>query len=271
MSLDRHIRVLWRFRAVTIGGLALGLVLAFLAAFQMNLDGGVSLERRGTETWTSSSRILVTQRGFPWGRVTLPAAIDPNQAVAPASPPTQDRQQYADPTRFVNLAMLYSVISYSDQVRTRLPGNMAAGQIEALPLDATGGGDILPIITLNTTSDTAQHALELNQATFEGLKDLLLEEQVKADIPVRDRVVLEPVNKASAPLLVSGRSPTASALALILALALTLSLAHLLEALRLARIRRQAALDAEYAAMANGHFDPLAAEVTAPVTVSSDR
>jgi hypothetical protein len=269
MSLDRHIRVLWRYRAVTLGGVVLALALAFLAAFNVSGNG---LERRGTETWSSSSRILVTQRGFPWGRVTLPAAADPNQALAPTTPSQDNRQEYADPTRFVNLAMLYSVISYSDQVRSKLPGNVSSGQIEALPLDATGGGDILPVITLTTTSSSPSNATELNRLTFEGLKDLLVAEQEKASIPVKERVVLEPLNEPSAPLLVSGRAPTASVLALILALGMTLALVHVLEAIRLARMRRLAALEIQYAATANGHFEPpLAADVPVRATASTDR
>lgn len=256
MSLDRHIRVLWRYRAVTIVGILLGLVLAFLAAFKVSPDG---LERRGTEAWSSSSRILVTQRGFPWGRVTLPAT-DPAQSVAGVTAPTaDDRQQYADPTRFVNLAMLYSVISYSDQVRENLPGKVAPEQIEAVPLDATGGGDILPVITLTTIGAAPSHAIELNRLTFEGLRDSLVAEQEQAKIPVRDRVVLEPLNEPAAPMMISGRAPTASVLALVLSLALTLALVHVLEALRLGRMRRSLALEAEYAAAAtNGYLGPSA-------------
>lgn len=258
MSLDRHIRVLWRYRAVTIVGILLGLVLAFLAAFKVSPDG---LERRGSETWSSSSRILVTQRGFPWGRVTLPAAADPAQSVAGVTAPTggDRQQQYADPTRFVNLAMLYSVISYSDQVRENLPGKVAPEQIEAVPLDATGGGDILPVITLTTIGAAPSHAIELNRLTFEGLRDSLVAEQEQAKIPVRERVVLEPLNEPSAPMMISGRAPTASVLALVLSLALTLALVHVLEALRLGRTRRSAALEAQYAAAAtNGYLGPSA-------------
>lgn len=245
MNLDWHLRVLWRHRVVVALGLVVGLVLAFLAAFQVSLSGGPTLERRGTELWSSSSRMLVTQLGFPEGRVTLPAAAVPGTAAAEV-PGEDKRQQFADPTRFVNLALLYSVISYSDQVRTRLGENVAPDQIEAVPLDVTGGGDILPIINLTTKADSAEAALRLNQDAFLGLKDLLTSEQARAKIPVKERVVLQPLNKAADPILVSGRSPMASLLAIMLTSVAVIALAHVLEAIRLARRRRLDAFDPDF-------------------------
>ena len=67
MNLNQHARVVWKHRTVMAAGVLMGLVLAFLAAFSFP-----GLERRGTETWRGVSNILVTQKGFPEGRVTLP-------------------------------------------------------------------------------------------------------------------------------------------------------------------------------------------------------
>jgi hypothetical protein len=239
MNLERHIRVLWRHRFVTIGGLLLGLVLALLAAFKVGPGG---LERRGVEQWSSSSQIFVTQKGFPWGRVTLPAAAAPgaDPAVAAGTSNGNETIPYADPGRFTNLALLYSVISYSDTVRSQLPGHPAPEQIQATAFDPTGRGDnFLPIITLVTNADTPEAAVKLNQATFEGLKKVLVAEQKKSNIPEKDRVLLSVLSKPSAPLLVAGRSKMTSILALMLAVIATLAFVHILEAIRLSRTRRE--------------------------------
>jgi hypothetical protein len=48
MNLATHAAVLWRYRAVTITGLVLGIVLAVLAAYQVGWDGGPKLTPRGS-------------------------------------------------------------------------------------------------------------------------------------------------------------------------------------------------------------------------------
>jgi hypothetical protein len=238
MNLATHVRVLWRFRLVAIGGLLLGIVLAVLAAYQVSFAGGLNFERRGTETWSSESSILVTQSGFPWGRVTLPGAADAQQpgAVPQAVPKKgkdEDALQFADPSRFSNLAMLYSVISYSDQVRRTLPGHPERGQIQAVPLDATGNGNqFLPIIKLTTKAKTAAGARNLNRDALDGLRNLLMAQQRANDIPLKQRVELGVLNAPAKAELVSGRSLTPSILAFLLCCIAAVALAHVLEALR---------------------------------------
>src|SRR4051812_14874616 len=103
MNLARHAAVLWRFRAITAAGIGIGILLAILASYRVSFDGGPGLTPRGEETWSATSTLLVTQPGFPEGRVTLPEkqldsgtsstgepAVDPN-----AKP--SDQIQFADP------------------------------------------------------------------------------------------------------------------------------------------------------------------------------
>jgi hypothetical protein len=263
MNLERHLHVIWRYRMVVATGVLLGTVLAFLAAFQVSSKG---LERRGSELWSSTSLVLVTQQGFPWGRVTLPGSTtDAGGAPATSTPGTNgqgqapDRIQFADPGRFNNLALLYSVISYSDQVRARLPERPDASQIQAIPLDPTNSGQApLPIVSLTTQSNSPQAAMTLNEHAFKGLRDLLRNEQQANDIPAKDRVVLAQLNRPQKPTLVQGRSMTSSILAYMLCVIAALALAHILEGLRLARERRNGAPadmqpDILVPAMANGH------------------
>src|SRR3954465_4951057 len=77
MNLERHLQVLWRYRLITALGLLFGIALALLAAFKVGPGG---LERRGSEQWSSTSNVMVTQKGFPWGRVILPNSAEIGQA-----------------------------------------------------------------------------------------------------------------------------------------------------------------------------------------------
>jgi hypothetical protein len=243
MDLERHLRVLWRHRAIVIGGLVLGVVTAFLAAFQVGTDG---IKRRGFEEWTSTSMVLVTQPGFPEGRVTLPmtnvpgATQDPADAL-PEPESGKGRLAFADPSRFSNLALLYSVISHSDRVRRILPGHPSPDQIRATPFDPTGRGDqFLPVIQITTTAATQQAAYDLNRNTVKGLRALLVREQRANEIGDNERVRLQLLNAPSPAVLLAGRSMTSSILAFVLCLAAAFALAHLVEGLGKLRGRKAA-------------------------------
>src|SRR4051794_37775334 len=99
MDLARHSAVLWRFRAVTAAGLLLVVFLAVLAAYKISTAGLVA---RGPSTYTSTSQLLVTQPGFPEGRVVLPVAppLDSKTDQPKVDP---NRIDFADPGRFLQL------------------------------------------------------------------------------------------------------------------------------------------------------------------------
>jgi hypothetical protein len=242
MNLERHLRVLWRYKLVVAVGCIIAIALAILASFQVGPGG---IERRGTQTWSSTSQVLVTQKGFPWGRVTLPAATTQPGADAGAATTNngtdgKDHIQYADPNRFVNLALLYSVISYSDQVRSKLPGHPRPDQIQAMLLDPTNSGQsYLPIISLTTTATTPKQAMSLNDAVFGGLRDELASQQKANNIADTERVLLSQLSKPANPVLVQGYSLTSSMLAFILCIVATLAIVHILEGLRQAKLRRK--------------------------------
>jgi hypothetical protein len=238
MNLNQHARVVWKHRTVMAAGVLMGLVLAFLAAFSFP-----GLERRGTETWRGVSNILVTQKGFPEGRVTLPDqpaagqdGSDPTGTVTGGSTNGGDdnSQKFADPSRLSSLALLYSVIARSDQVRTKVPGVVRPGQIRAVALDATGNRTtFLPIIELSTTADTAAGAAALNRAAADAFKSLLASEQERAGIEPSERIELNVLDRPTNPTLVQGRSITSSALAFILCIVGAFALIHLLEGMAL--------------------------------------
>lgn len=265
MQLERHLLVLWRFRGVVAGGVLLGILLAVLAAYQVSWkDGSIvpSLAARGEEQWSAGSRVLVTQEGFPEGRVTLPGAV-PGEESQPAPDDTKRGGiKYADPARFATLSALYAVIARSDQVRARLREKVDPEQIQAVPLDLTGSGDqFLPIVEITTTAVTETGARRLNRETVRALRGLLTQEQAENRIPKDSRVQLTTLNDPRTQL-VSGRAFTGSILAFILCVLAAIALAHVLESLlapapvavlSATSRRAEAELDEAEPPTANGH------------------
>lgn len=236
MDLARHARVLWRYRWATAGGVLLGIVLAVLASYKVTTSG---LELRGSSTYTSESQLLVTQAGFPEGRSVLPTP-PPTDGLTPQPSKNDKELQFADPSRFMTLADLYSTLIVSDEARSLIPEKPAASQIIASPLPAVSGVPVLPIIQLTTTADTAAGAQALNTHTADALRELLKDRQAKADITPAQSVQIQTVNAPSAGALTGRPSHAGSILALLLCLIGTVAVTHLLE---MFRTRRQDDLD----------------------------
>ena len=257
MDLSRHLAVLWRFRVVTAIGVALAILLAVLAAYKPSANG---LEKRGNPTYSSASRLLVTQAGFPEGRVVLPA---PPLGEAPRP----DRVGFADPARFMALADLYTKLILSDEVRRRIPEHPTPAQVDANPIASVSGSPILPIIELNTKAGSASAARDLNIHTVAALQGLLRRRQATNDIPVGERVQIGVLNAPSPGVLASSPSHTASILALLLCLIGTIAVTHLLEAIRLRRedtVKEEAVEDP---AAFDWSLDPAAAEESGTSTI----
>ena len=231
MNLARHAAVLWRFRAVTAAGLLLAVVLAIAASYRVSLDGGPSLVGRGTYTYSSQSRLLVTQPGFPDGRVVLPTApVADSKPVEPDVDP--NRLEFGDPARFTYLTDLYTKLLVSDEVRRRTPERPAEDQIEASPLQAVSGAPVLPIIELTVKADSPGGATALNGHTIAALRELLADQQARNGIMPAQSVVIVALEAPSPGVLTAAPSNTASQSAVLLCLMGTVAITHLLESLR---------------------------------------
>ena len=66
MDLKLFVSVLWRFRLLVAMGILLAVSLAMLSMVRVGTDG---IAYRQTELWSSTTRLGVTQRGFPEGRL----------------------------------------------------------------------------------------------------------------------------------------------------------------------------------------------------------
>jgi hypothetical protein len=234
MNLARHASVLWRFRRVTIAGVIVGIALAIFASYRVSPSG---LTPRGSETWSAVSSILVTQPGFPEGRVTLPptqiddgVTADGEQAVDENSKPSE-QIQFADPARLAYQADLYSRFLISDDVLRRVPERPQRSQVMASPFASAAGGQIQPVIELTTMGTTAESAHAINVHLFEALNDFINDGARRNEIPKAGVVEIKMLASPEVAL-VSGRKPTMSVLAFMFVMLATLALTHLLEALR---------------------------------------
>jgi hypothetical protein len=235
VDLSRHAAVLWRFRAVAAGGLALAVFLAILASYQPTKSG---LHARGFETWQANSSILVTQPGFPEGRVTLPTeqlggvtTSEGEQAVPETNVAPKDQVDFADPGRLASLADLYSKFLVSDDVLNRVPGKPTAAQIQASPFSSSQGGQVLPVIQLTSVAASEEAARKLNIQVFNSLKTVLAEQQKANNIAIGKRVEVRVIDQPEA-VMTAGRKHTASILAFLLAILGTVAVCHLLAGIR---------------------------------------
>jgi hypothetical protein len=239
MNLARHAAVLWRFRVVAAAGLALAIILAVLASYSVSWDGGPTFTPRGTETWTANSSILVTQPGFPEGRVTLPQAQLDDSDPAPLDADgnrveenePKNQVEFADPGRLSSLADLYSKFLTSDEVVGPIPGEIKPDQVAASPFLASAGGQLLPVIQLTTTGASQQAAQSLNEGLFANLRALIEEQQRANGIGSGKRVELKILDAPEAAL-TGPRKRTAAILVFVLVALATLALTHLLAGLR---------------------------------------
>lgn len=234
MNLSRHASVLWRFRRVTAVGVVLGIALAIFASYRVSSDG---LTPRGSETWQATSSILVTQPGFPEGRVTLPEAQIEQSLGADGQPTVDendtpsDKIKFADPARLSYQADLYSRFLTSDDVLRRVPEHPMPAQVIASPFASAQGGQVQPVIQLQTMAATAEAAHTMNRHTFQALKEFINEGNDAYDLPKAERVEIKLLNTPEVALL-TGRKPTMSVLAFLFVMLATLAVTHLLEALR---------------------------------------
>jgi hypothetical protein len=276
MNLSRHASVLWRFRRVTLAGVVIGIVLAVFASYRVSSKG---LEARGSETWQAVSSILVTQPGFPEGRVTLPEkqigmGVTTEDQTAVDGDEPEDQLEFADPARLAYQADLYSKFLTSDDVLRRVPEHPMPAQVQASPFASAMGGQVLPVIQLTTLGPSAEGAHTINRHTFQALTDFIDERAAANDIPRAKRIELKMLSAPEVTLM-SGPKPTMSVLAFILVMLMTVAVTHLLEALRNRR-QTEAALstivdwDAPTPSL-DGHRNGHAAEPTAELAGRRNR
>ena len=224
MDFKLYADVVSRHRKLVMYGLGLALALALLTMFRVGPDG---VGYRQSEEWSSTSRLGVTQQGFPWGRLLAQdaSALTPAQAKRLGIP-------FADPNRFKDLAFLYAELADSDPVRRlMLRTGPIDGEVIAEPVIAENG-ITLPLIDVTALAKTPSEAIALSQRGANALASYVSQQQGRNNVPDSDRVVLQKLLRAEEATIVKPRPKSIPIVVFLVVMAGAIGLAFLLENLR---------------------------------------
>ena len=221
MDFGLYVRVLWRFRVIVLLGLLLGTSLAALSLVKVGTDG---VSYRQDELYAATTRLLVTQTGFPEGRLY---GTSPTETVDPNGP-------VVDPGRFNNLAVLYAELATSDPVKIlMLRDGPVRGKVIANPV--VGGGEfktLLPMIDLTAIATSPARSIRLAQRSADALTSYVRDKQEASRVPVDDRAVIQAVIRPGQVQLFRPRSKTMPIVVFAAVMFVTVGLVFILENLR---------------------------------------
>lgn len=211
-------QVLWRHRRVVAAGLGLAIV---LAAFSMVRIGGSGLSYRQDQQWATTSKILVTQAGFPEGRVVSTDTVDGS--------------------RFTSLADLYASFVDTDPVKQLIlaQGAKIKGKVAAATITSDGNSnEQLPIIGITGIAATANDSILVTRRATNALLQYIQQQQNDANIAPKNRVMVQLIQSPGKTKMVRGRPMTLPIIVFLGVMSLALGLVFVLE--NLARSRRGA-------------------------------
>ena len=219
MDLGLYGQVLWRFRKLVFGGVLCAILLAILSVAKPTSSG---LVYRKPEVWQSTSTVLLTQHGFPWGRATLPSS-----EVGAGS-------QYADPTRLSSLTDLYSQFANSDQVKKlmRSEGAPKTWKLLATPIQPVSIGATLPAILLAGQANTPSDAVRATVIGRSAFLQYVAAQQRSAAIPQDQRIDIQTIQASTVPKVFLPQKKTLPIVILLAVFTATFGLAFVLENLR---------------------------------------
>lgn len=231
MDLQLYARVLWRFKFIVLLGLLLALALSLLSTVRITSDG---IKYRDQELWSSSMRLLVTQSGFPEGRLYAQEAPQPGEDPA-TTPPLASRSgiPVVDPGRFNALAILYAELATSDPVRLLMRRDgPVRGQIIATALRDDRSGTLLPMIDFAAISTSPQGAMMLALRGADALNTFLARQQRANNVPAADRVVVQTIVQPRGARLFQPRSKTMPIVVFLVVMFAIVGLVFLLESIK---------------------------------------
>jgi hypothetical protein len=203
MDLGAFIRVAWRFRALLAGGILLATVVAMLSVGRVQLiDGKPAFTFRQPEVWLSTSTVLVTQDGFPWGRAVLDEMIKVDSGTAePTLVP-----RFGDQGRYAGLAALYAELAKGDAIQRSVAQRSIPGQrYEPVVVEATGGTP-MPLLYFNGYGPSAEAAIDVAKRSSNAFRNFLTEQQTRSGIRRDKRVEVVVTQQAGPPTVFEARS-----------------------------------------------------------------
>jgi hypothetical protein len=169
MDLSLYSRVIWRFRWLVVLGLVLAITLSVLSIAKVSSHG---LSYRKHEIWQSSTTVLLTQHGFPWGRAVVP----PNQSGATSGP-----------AWLAGLTELYAQFANSDPVKALMLRDGASKNwvLTAAPVIPSGSSSALPVIALAGLAYSPAGAVQATLVGRTAFLQYVKSQQANASIPKR--------------------------------------------------------------------------------------
>jgi hypothetical protein len=215
MNLPLYSHVLWRFRWLVASGLVLAVLLAVLSVAKVTSSG---LSYRKPEVWQSSSTVLLTQKGFPWGRSSLPAS-EPGAS------------EFGGPGWLAGLTGLYAQFANSDQVRVLMlrKGASPLWKLSAAPVVPNGSSSALPVVQLVGMAFSPRGAIQATLVGRSAFLQYVKSQQALAAIPNGDRVDLQVLQNATPPVVVVPRKKTLAIVIFLAVMSATVALALILE------------------------------------------
>jgi hypothetical protein len=221
VDLNLYFRVLWRFRLIVAVGFVLAITVAFASVAKVGADGSISYRQQ--PTWQGTTRLFVTQKGFPWGRTVLPG--DPT-SVPPTS--TSSGLQYADPTRLAELAIYYAALINGDPIQRQIRESFPPKTVlSAAAVTDTATNSPLALVDVMSVAHTSAQATRVSQKGANLFRSYITDQQASGGIPVKQRVLLRGVSTKAA--LIAGRKKTLAILAFLAVLIATVALTFVLE------------------------------------------
>jgi hypothetical protein len=228
LDLKLFARVFWRFRYLMAAGGVLAVVQSVLTIAKPDLSHGYpSLALRSAPVYSSSSTLLLTQPGFPWGSaIQQYAPTGVGKTTTPAG----------DLGRLTALANLYVQLVNSDILKERVlvrdPSARTISATQNYSVSPSFYSSPLPIMTLSGYSSTPARARQATEAGVAVLTDYLTQQQTAAGIPDAQRVVLEEIQLPRKTTIVNPTKKTLPAVVFLTIMAAVVALAFVLENLR---------------------------------------
>jgi hypothetical protein len=213
MDISLYGRVIWRFRWLVLLGLILAIALAVLSVAKVSSHG---LSYRKHQVWQSSTTVLITQRGFIWGRTVVP----PTAGGATGGPGWLS-----------GLTGLYAQFANSDQVKTLMLRDGASKDwtLTAAPVIPSGSSSALPVIALAGLAYTPAGAVRATLVGRTAFLQYVKSQQAQAAIPNNERVDLQVLQNVTPPVVVQPRKKTLAIVVFLAVMTAAIGLAFVLE------------------------------------------
>jgi hypothetical protein len=169
---------------------------------KVTLDGGSpKLEYRQQQMWASVGRLLVTQSGFPQGRTdTGEAAAQAGNAAA-----QPNARQFADPSKYADLAKLYAKLATTSEVRKLAFPN---GPVKGFDSLAVTSQEEMPLIEVSSTATSRAGAIDLATREIDALALFIRREQRDNGVAPDNRIELQVIERPGAPASLKGQENT---------------------------------------------------------------